>query len=191
MPVADPVFNFEVFMTYYDELKKSMEWLGAKPNTLFMGQAVAYAGTGMTNTLSGIDPNKLIELPVAEDFQLGLSIGHALNGSVPISIYPRWNFLLLATNQLVNHLDKIKLYSHCEFVPKVIIRTAIGSERPLHPQIQHIGDYTDAYKKMLETVEIVRLDEPEQIFDAYKYAYERTDHKSTILVEYGDYYNEK
>ena len=178
-------------MKYFNELKKAMGWLGTKPETLFMGQAVTYAGTGMTNTLSDIDPNKLIELPVAEDFQLGVSIGHALNGSIPISIFPRWNFLLLATNQLVNHLDKIKSYSHDEFSPKVIIRTAIGSERPLHPQVQHIGDYTEAYKLMLQTVDVIRLDEPDQIFDAYKYAYERNDHRSTILVEYGDYYNEK
>ena len=178
-------------MKYFDELKKTMDWLGTKPDTLFMGQAVAYAGTGMTNTLSGIDAEKLIELPVAEDFQLGLSIGHALNGSIPISIFPRWNFLLLATNQLVNHLDKICQYSHGAFTPKVIIRTAIGSERPLHPQIQHVGDYTEAYNRMLQVVEIIKLEESDQIFDAYKHAYERSDQKSTILVEYGDYYNEK
>jgi len=178
-------------MKYFDELKRAMEWLGTKPDTLFMGQAVQYAGTGMTSTLADVNPKKLIELPVAEDFQLGISIGHALNGCVPISIFPRWNFLLLATNQLVNHLDKIKLLSHGEYVPKVIIRTAVGSERPLHPQIQHVGDFTDAFRLMLNTVDVVRLDEPEQIFEAYKHAYEREDDKSTILVEYGDYYTEK
>lgn len=168
-----------------------MEWLSCQPDTVFMGQAVAVPGTGMSNTLTDIDSTRLIELPVAEDFQLGLSIGFALNGSVPISIYPRWNFLLLATNQLVNHLDKIKMFSHDEFVPKVIIRTAIGSERPLHPQIQHVGDFTDAYRLMLTSIDVIRLEEPEEIFEAYKHAYERTDNKSTILVEYGDYYNEK
>ena len=168
-----------------------MEWLSSKPDTLFMGQAVEYAGTSMTNTLTNVDKSKLFELPVAEDFQLGVSIGHALNGTIPISIFPRWNFLLLATNQLVNHLDKIKLLSHGEFCPKVIIRTAIGSERPLYPQAQHIGDYTDAYRLMLKAVDVIRLKEPDQIFDAYKLAYERKDNRSTILVEYGDYYNEK
>ncbi len=178
-------------MKYFDELKRAMEWLGNKPDTLFMGQAVEYPGTGMTNTLVNVDKKKLLELPVPEDFQLGVSIGHALTGAIPISIFPRWNFLLLATNQLVNHLDKIRLLSHGEFNPKVIIRTAIGSERPLHPQAQHIGDYTDAYRLMLKTVDVIRLEEPDQIFDAYKLAYERTDNRSTVLVEYGDYYIEK
>jgi len=178
-------------MKYFDELKRAMEWLGAKPDTVFVGQAVADPGTGMSKTLSTIDKLKLMELPVAEEFQLGLSLGMALNGSIPISIFPRWNFLLLATNQLINHLDKARILSHGEYKPKVIIRTAIGSERPLHPQIQHVGDFTAAYRLMLKTVEVVRLEEPEQIMDAYRIAYERPDHKSTILVEYGDYYNEK
>ena len=46
-------------------------------------------------------------------------------------------------------------------------------------------------KKVLSTVEIIRLEEPSDIFPSYKKAIERKDGKSTILVEYGDYYNEK
>ena len=42
---------------------------------------------------------------------MGLSLGLALQGFVPVSIYPRIDFLLSATNQLVNHLDKIRLMS--------------------------------------------------------------------------------
>lgn len=178
-------------MKYFEELKRAMEWLARKPETLFLGQAVEVAGTAITNTLKDIEKEKLLEIPVAEDFQMGFSIGLAINGVIPISIYPRWNFLLLATNQLVNHLDKIAIYSHGEFYPKVIIRTAIGSERPLNPQIQHTGDFTEAFRLMLKNTEVIRLEEPDEIFEAYKHAYERQDNKSTILVEYGDYYNEK
>lgn len=178
-------------MKYFDELKKSMTWLGEKQDTVFIGQAVEYPGTGMTNTLSEISEHKLIEMPVNEDMQLGISIGFGLNGKVPISIYPRWNFLLLATNQIVNHLDKMNIMSSGGYSPKVIIRTSIGSERPLHPQHQHIGDYTESFRLMCKNIDIVRLDEADQIFDAYQYAYTRTDGKSTILVEWGDYYNEK
>ena len=176
-------------MKYFDELKRSMEWLAEQPNTIFLGQSVEVPGTAMRNTLKDVNPNKLLEFPVAEDMQLGVSIGMALNGAVPISIFPRWNFLLLATNQLVNHLEKIPLIS--SYRPKVIIRTSVGSERPLHPHFQHIGDYTEAFQKMLTNVEVIRVDEPEQIFPAYEKAYNRDDGKSTLIVEWGDYYNEK
>lgn len=174
-------------MKYFDELKRSMEYLNSIENTVFLGQAVGYAGTGMTNTLKDCKPEKRIELPVFEDTQMGMSIGLSLAGYLPISIYPRWNFLLLATNQIVNHLDKICQYS--DYSPKVIIRTSIGSQRPLHPQHQHVGDYTDAFKKMLNRVDVVRLDNPEDIFPAYEWAVHNP--KSTILVEWGDFYNEK
>ena len=35
-------------MKYFGELKRAMEWLATKPDTLFMGQAVEVAGTAMS-----------------------------------------------------------------------------------------------------------------------------------------------
>ena len=166
-----------------------MEYLAQDERTVFLGQAVAVPGTGMSNTLKDISKDKLIELPVAEEMQMGVSLGMALNGKIPISVYPRWNFLLCAVSQLVNHVDKVSLMS--KYKANVIIRTSIGSERPLHPQCQHVGDFTEAFRLMCKTVEVIRLDEPEQIFPAYEKALLRDDNRSTILVEWGDYYNEK
>lgn len=176
-------------MKYFDELKRSMEYLATDDRTLFIGQAVAVPGTGMSNTLKDISKEKLIELPVAEEMQMGISLGIALNGNIPISIYPRWNFLLCAVNQLINHVDKLSIMS--KYKANVIIRTSIGSERPLHPQCQHVGDFTKAFQMMCKTIEIIRLDEPNQIFPAYEKALLRDDNRSTILVEWGDYYTEK
>jgi len=176
---------------YFDELKRAMEYLGEQTDTVFLGQAVAYKGTAMTNTLKDIDPEKLIEMPVDEEMQMGITNGLAVAGNVPVSIYPRWNFLLLTMNQLINHLDRMPAFSHGEYIPKVIIRTGIGSERPLHPQAQHVGDFTDGMRLMVKNIEIIRCEEPEDIFPAYYKAYNRTDGKCTIVVEYGDYYGEK
>lgn len=184
-------FNPIILMKYFDELKRSMEFLATDPRIRFIGQAVAVPGTGMSNTLKDIDPKKRIELPVTEELQMGMSIGMAATGLIPVSIYPRWNFLILAANQIVNHLDKMELMTQNQFCPKVIIRTSIGSERPLHPQHQHIGDYTDAFRSMCNRIEIIRLDEPDEIFPAYQKALERKDGRPTLLVEWGDFYNEK
>ena len=178
-------------MKYFDELKKAMLYLAKNEKTIFIGQAVEAPGTAMSNTLNEIDMSKRIELPVAEEMQMGITIGFALNGCIPISIYPRWNFLLLAMNQLINHLDKINIMSNNGFKIKTIIRTGIGSQRPLHPQYQHIGDFTEAVKKMCTSIEVIKLNEPKDIFPSYQKALTRKDGKSTILVEYGDYYNEK
>ena len=178
-------------MKYFEELKKSMNYLAKNERTIFLGQAVKVPGTAMSNTLKEINSNKLIELPVAEEMQMGMTNGLAINGLIPVSIFPRWNFLLLAMNQLINHLDKIKLMSNDEYKTKVIVRTGIGSTRPLHPQYQHVGDFTDAVRKMCSNIEVIKLNETKDIFPAYKKALEREDGKSTIVVEYGDYYNEE
>jgi pyruvate/2-oxoglutarate/acetoin dehydrogenase E1 component len=173
-----------------DELTRSMEYLGKFDNTIFIGQSVEVAGTAMRNTLLNIDDDKLEEMPVDEDFQMGLATGMALTGLIPISIFPRWNFLLLATNQIVNHLDKLKEITQNKNPGKVIIRTGIGSVIPLHPGPQHTGDFTEAFKLMCPNLNIVRLDKTSMIFDEYQKAYERSDGISSLLIEWSDKYND-
>ena len=178
-------------MKYFDELKKSMNYLADNEKTIFIGQAVEVPGTAMTNTLKEVNSKKLLELPVAEEMQMGMTLGLALDGNIPISIFPRWNFVLLAMNQLINHLDKVNIMSNNGFKVKAIVRTGIGSQKPLHPQHQHIGDFTDMVRKMCRSLDVIQLNEPEDIFPSYKKALNREDGKSTILVEFGDYHNEK
>lgn len=175
---------------YRDELVRAMTYLGEIDESVFLGQAVAAPGTAMFGTLEGVPMDKRIELPVEEDFQMGMSIGLAMNGALPISIFPRWNFLILATNQIVNHLDKMEEMTRSK-PAKVIIRTSIGSERPLCPGPQHTGDLTRAFEIMAPSINVVRLDEPSEIWPAYVEAVERSDGVSTLLVEWGDYYQEK
>ena len=168
-----------------------MEFLAKDSRTVFIGQAVEVPGTAMSNTLIDISLGKRLELPVAEEMQMGMTLGLGLQGLIPVSIYPRWNFLILAINQLVNHIDKVDIMSNGGYKPKLIIRTGIGSERPLHPQHQHVGDFTEAIQSICTTVEVLRLEEPRDIFPSYEKALMREDNRNTILVEYGDYYNEK
>ncbi len=176
---------------YFDELTRSMDWLAEMDDTVFVGQAVAVPGTAMFNTLSGVPIGKRIELPVAEEMQMGMATGMAMNREVPVCIFPRWNFLLLAVNQLINHLDRMAQLSNQQYETKVIIRTSIGSERPLHPQFQHVGDFTESFRGLLKNIDVVRLDQAVEIFPAYEHAYQREDGRSTLLVEYGDFYQEK
>lgn len=185
---------------YFDNLHEAMQLLAQNDKVVFMGQAVRYKGTAMTGTLEKVSPHQKIELPVAEEMQMGMSIGMALAGYIPVSFFTRENFLLCAMNQLVNHLDKLKEMWRPKYpgklcvpyaYPKVIMRTSIGSIRPLDPQCQHKGDYTEAIDKMLTHIHVVKLEEADDILPAFQRALNRTDGTSTLLVEYGDFYNEK
>lgn len=176
-------------MSYRSELIKSMKYLSKNKKVIFLGQSVNYSGNAIYNTLKDVSAKKKIELPVFEDTQMGISTGLALNGFVPVTCYPRFDFLILSLNQLVNHLDKIEEMSSGKLNAKVIIRTSIGAKKPLNGGPQHTQDHTNALKKMLKNIEVIKLKNTKQIFKAYKKAIDRKDNKSTLLVEYGDYYN--
>jgi pyruvate/2-oxoglutarate/acetoin dehydrogenase E1 component len=172
---------------YNNELKKAMNWLGTQNKVMILGQAVCYAGTGCYDSLTEVPADKKMEFPVAENFQIGFSTGMAINGIIPVSVFPRWNFLLCAADQIVNHLDKMILMSDGICRPKVIIRVAVGSQTPIDPQDQHKGNFSDAFRLMCKTINIVELTEPDMILPEYQKAYSREDGISTILVEFPDY----
>src|SRR5258706_726143 len=156
---------------YYDALREAMGVLAKNEKTLFLGQAVQFPGQAAFKTFDLVPPERRIELPVAEDFQMGLCAGLSLEGYIPVSFYPRWDFLLLAANQLVNHLDKLPLMG---WRPKVIIRVAVGRTKPPDAGPQHRGDYSAAFRSMLETVHVEVLDKPEYIVAEYETALARS-----------------
>tara|TARA_B110000438_G_scaffold99661_1_gene98615 strand:- start:275 stop:811 length:537 start_codon:yes stop_codon:yes gene_type:complete len=178
-------------MKYKEELIRSMEYLAKDERTIFLGQSVKFSGNAIYNTLESIDDSKKIETPVFEDVQMGLSTGLALNGFVPITCFPRFDFLILTCNQLVNHLDKIEYMSKGTMKPRVIIRTSIGPKEPLDGGPQHTADYTDVFKGMLTNTNVVSLEEPEEIFPAFDLALNGDDFHATLLIENGAYYNDK
>ena len=175
---------------YQEALKSAMELLAENEKVIFLGQSVAVAGTAMRTTLETVPEKQLIELPVDEDFQMGLATGMALAGYLPVSIFPRWNFLLLATNQIVNHLDKLAELSRQTPAQKVIIRTGIGSVNPLNPGPQHTGDFTEAFRMMCPNLNIVRLESATMVVPEYEKALLRADGVSSILIEWSDKYAE-
>ena len=170
--------------TYAEEVTRAMGYLADHPKTLFVGQAVRFDGQLLHKTLRNLPMERRIEMPVIEDFQMGYCTGLALEGFVPVSIFPRWDFLLLAANQLVNHLDKIPLMSG--FRPKVIIRTAVGDTRPLNPGPQHTQNHTAAFRRMLKTVHVIEIEKAEDVMPAYKRALNLP--QSCLVVERMEYY---
>lgn len=166
-------------MNFKESITQSMTMLSQHPKTLFVGQSVKYDGQAQFETFSGIPMEKRIEMPVAEDFQMGFCTGLALKGFIPISFYPRMDFLLLAANQLVNHLDKIPLMSG--YRPKVIIRTCVGQKKPLDAGLQHTQNHTEAFRLMLKTIRVDEVKTPEEVISAYQRAI--MSESSTLVVE--------
>ena len=157
--------------SWAEELTRAMTSLGRLPDSIFIGQSVVYPGHLMFSTLEGVPPKKKLELPVFEDTQCGLGLGLWLAGFSPvISIYPRLDFLIIATNQLL-HLDKWAAMGGGN--PKVIIRTMPGSIAPIYSGPQHSQDHTGALKLLCPHIQIIKITEPEHVYPAYQMALEQ------------------
>jgi pyruvate/2-oxoglutarate/acetoin dehydrogenase E1 component len=161
-----------------------MEYLGGLSDTVFLGQGVGVPGTSMSQTFAKVPADKRIEMPVAEELQMGKALGLSLMGFLPICVFPRWSFVPRAFDQLVNHLDALPLYSG--YRPKVIIRVAVPSKDPFDPGPQHDADFSVAFAEMLRTVEVCQVTRPEHIMPVYMAAAEVE--RSSIIVEHTEFY---
>ena len=156
------------YSPYKDALTNAMTNLAKLNDTIFIGQQIIYAGNPMSTTLGEVPKEKMIEVPVMEETQMGISLGLAMTGKRVVTFYPRWDFIISATNQLINHLDKYELMTGKKL--NVIIRLGKGSDKPLDPGHQHKGNYFDEFKSMCKNIEFHNLKTPFDIYNSYEYA---------------------
>lgn len=174
------------YTNYKDQLSEAMKMCNDVENSIFIGQQILWKGNPMSTTLDYVDKERMIEVPVMEETQMGMSLGLAMSGKFVITFYPRWDFLISATNQLINHIDKYSLMTGA--TPHIIIRVGKGSDKPLDPGHQHKGNYIEEFKSMLKTVEVLDCQTVVDIQLNYEYAIKN---KGIYLItEYPEkYYN--
>jgi pyruvate/2-oxoglutarate/acetoin dehydrogenase E1 component len=169
---------------YKDALTEAMTYLGEQDNIVFIGQQIVYAGNPMSTTLGNVSKDLMVELPVMEETQMGMSLGIAMTGKTVVTFYPRWDFIILATNQLVNHVDKYELMTGKK--ANIIIRLGKGSDKPLDPGHQHKGNYLKEFKSMCPNIKFHDLKDHTKIVDTYKKAHKQGG--VHVLIEYPELY---
>ena len=166
-------------LTYTLALRRAMGTLAAE-NAVFVGQGVGYDGQRMFRTFDDVPHAQLLEFPVAESTQLGYCTGFALAGFLPVCVYPRMDFLLLAMDQLVNHLDKWEAMGGGS--PKVIIRTAVGDQKPsFSAGLQHTQDYTYPLMQILTNIDVYTPWDAASVLPCYESAMKSR--RSCIMIE--------
>lgn len=153
---------------YLEQVQKGMDLWAAHEKTIFVGQAMEFKGHAVSRQVVDYPPAKKLEFPVAEDFQAGFCLGLSLQGYIPISVYPRHDFAILALNQILNHIDRWPLMdAQC---PKVIIKMLVGAKKPLNGGHQHTADYFEAITKMCQTITCFNLTNSDAVYPAYERA---------------------
>jgi pyruvate/2-oxoglutarate/acetoin dehydrogenase E1 component len=112
---------------------------------VFIGYNVA-RGDAM-GTLKSVPLEQKLETPVAENLMAGLAIGMSFEGFKPVLYFERHDFMLVAMDAIVNHIDKIERISHGEYKVPVIIRAVTADAGPFYSGITHSQDLTEMLKK--------------------------------------------
>jgi len=170
---------------YKIALTKAMSDLAKLDETIFIGQQIIYAGNPMSTTLTDVPKEKMIEVPVMEETQMGMSLGLAITGKTVISFYPRWDFVISAANQLINHVDKYELMTGQRV--NILIRVGKGANVPLDPGHQHKANYINEFKTMCPNIEIHDLKTWQDVELSYNYVIKEGG--IHIMAEYPELYN--
>ncbi len=134
-------------ISYKEAIFESMEDLGRK-GYIFIGYNVL-KGNAM-GTLASVPDSQKIETPVAENLMMGLAIGMSFEGFKPVVYFERQDFMMVAMDAIVNHLDKIERISHGEFKVPVIIRAVVADGGPFYSGITHSQDFTKMFQAVLQ-----------------------------------------
>jgi len=169
---------------YKVALTDAMTKLAQKDDIIFVGQQIVYAGNPMSTTLTNVSKEKMIELPVLEEVQMGMSLGLAMGGKTVVTFYPRWDFIISATNQLVNHIDKYQIMTGKRI--NILIRLGKGSDNPLDPGPQHKNNYLNEFRSMCPNIVFHEMKNAQEITEAYDIAI--TSGGVHVLVEYPELY---
>lgn len=117
-------------VSYQDALLETMSYAMAEiPNSLLMGQGVD-DHKGLFGSATGLaqkyGPDRVMDMPLCEEGMTGIAVGAAMNGLYPIMTHIRADFVLLATNQIINMAAKYKYMFGGVYNVPLLIRVIVG-----------------------------------------------------------------
>jgi hypothetical protein len=174
--------NFEFHGSYKDASTAAMTMLGNE-GAIFIGYSLV-PGDAM-GTLANVPMNQKVETPIAENLMVGIAIGMSLEGFLPVVYFERHDFMLVAMDAIVNHLDKIRRISHGEFKPKVILKTVVDDGGLFYSGPTHSQDFTVGFSHFLQ-FEVLDAHSPNELIQMYDFA-SKSEHP-VMIVEHKKYF---
>jgi acetoin:2,6-dichlorophenolindophenol oxidoreductase subunit beta len=131
-------------LAYCDGIREAFEYCMDKDEKVFaIGQGLWspwYVGRSMDNLDTRYGKGRVIDTPVSEQATTGIALGAALLGYRPVVIHPRMDFMILATDQIVNQAAKWHHMLGGRVSPSMVIRGIInrgGEQGAQHSQALH------------------------------------------------------
>lgn len=121
-------------ITYKEALKRALrEEMTRDKNVVIWGEdIVAYAGGGAYGVTTGLAkefPDRVRDVPIAEEAIVGVALGAAMGGLRPVAEIMTVNFTLVAWDQIVQHVAKVSHMFNGQIKAPMVIRTPNGHGR--------------------------------------------------------------
>ncbi len=177
-------------MLYREALNRAInETMQKDENIVVLGEDVGLYG-GSYRVTEGLyakyGEKRLIDTPIAELSIVGNAIGMAMAGLRPIAEIMTANFILLAFDQIINHMAKYHYMSAGKITLPMVVRFPQGVSRQLAAQ------HSESYEQMLTAVPgliVLSASNPNYAYHALKHAILMDD--PVIFIEHELLYNKK
>lgn len=131
-------------LTYGEAILSGFRYLLSKyPEVFVIGQGLWspwYVGNSMTGLDKEFGQSRIIDSPVSELAVTGAAVGASLCGYRPIVVHPRMDFMILATDQIVNQAAKWSHMFGGQAHASVTVRSIVnrgGEQGAQHSQSLH------------------------------------------------------
>jgi pyruvate/2-oxoglutarate/acetoin dehydrogenase E1 component len=150
-------------MKYIQGLNKALEdLLNRNENVVLFGEDIVdpYGGAfKVTKGLSTKFPNQVISTPISEAAIVGISGGMSIGGLKPIVEIMFGDFLLLALDQITNHLTKYEWMYNNQVKTPITIRATMGGRRGYGPT------HSQSLEPILSAVPLLKIISPSHYHD--------------------------
>ena len=117
-------------LSYVDALREAQAQLLESDDSVFiLGEGIDDPGGIFGSTLGLCDqfgPERIMDIPIAENGMTGVAIGAAAAGMRPIFVHMRMDFLPMCMDQIINHAAKWHYMSGGRVHVPLVIRSLIG-----------------------------------------------------------------
>jgi len=177
-------------MLYREALNRALDEMMEADNTVVtLGEDVGLYGGSFRVTEGLVEKygqKRVIDTPIAELSIVGNAVGMAIGGLRPVAEIMTGNFSLLAFDQIINHMAKLRYMSNGKITLPMVVRFPQGVSRQLAAQ------HSESYEQMLCAVpglKVLSVNDVNYAYHALKHAIASDD--PYVFIEHELLYNKK
>ncbi len=177
-------------MLYREALNRAIdEVMSVDETVVTLGEDVGLYGGSFRVTEGLVEKygeKRVIDTPIAELSIVGNAVGMAIGGLRPIAELMTGNFSLLAFDQIINHMAKLRYMSNGKLTLPMVVRFPQGVSKQLAAQ------HSESYEQMLSAVpglRVLSVNDVNYAYHALKYAILSDD--PVVFIEHELLYNKK